>query len=79
MRAYTLHLRRAGTEIAGVDETWAVTVPDRLAAISHLSLHKDEQRTVTATLYRHDTEEGAPEWYGTGRAGQGTVNHNFAH
>lgn len=76
--ALALHLRRAGTEIAGVDETWTVTVPDTAAADSHLALYRDDERTVTATLYQLHTGGQGSEWVGTGRAGQGTVNIGWA-
>jgi hypothetical protein len=60
---------RAGTEIAGVDETWVITVPSELEAARTLALYRDDTRGVTVSV-----EQGNGKWIGTGRAGGGSVN-----
>jgi hypothetical protein len=67
--ALVMSFRRAGTEIAGVDETWVITVPSELEAARTLALHRDEQQYVTVSV-----EQGNGTWVGVGRAGLGSVN-----
>lgn len=68
-----LSFRRAGTQIAGVDETWTVYVPDTAAAVEHLAIYASFEEEVTATL----TTTATGDWLGTGRAGHGTVNYRW--
>jgi hypothetical protein len=69
----TLKLVRAnGSPIAGVQDTWTVSVPTLTEADNHLAMYRDSERAVTA--YATGAEG---EWLGSGRAGSGTVRTNW--
>lgn len=70
----TLKLVRSnGSPIAGVQDTWTVSVPTLADAHSHLALYSDSERDVTAYA---TGPQG--EWLGSGLAGSGTVHSNWA-